>query len=219
MKLSADRFRRSAAPAGLTEEARASLLERYGLFGIRLAVVLIRNGFAEPTPLAHELARRSGLDPLLDVLDRQFQARAEALKARTALVAVENLLASRPRQGAENLAASLERLQANAHEFRELRLLAALRTSEVELVPELAAEAERLVGGQGAAAYRRLALASDAGPEVLAAEARRCLARWRAVAESPLTPRSAGEACRVVIRSCEGVLAECAGRDRQPQSA
>lgn len=219
MMLSADRFRRSAAPAGLTEEARASLLERYGLFGIRLAVVLIRNGFAEPTPLAHELARRSGLDPLLDVLDRQFQARAEALKARTALVAVEELLASRPRQGTENLAASLERLQANAHEFRELRLLAALRTSEVELVAELAAEAERLVGGQGAAAYRRLAVAPDAAPEVLAAEARDCLARWRAVAESPLTPRSAGEACRVVIRSCEGVVADCTGRHRQPQSA
>ncbi|MGN6442926.1 MAG: dynamin family protein, partial [Arthrobacter sp.] len=70
-----------------------------------------------------------------------------------------------------------------------------------------------------AAAYRRLAAAADARPEMLAAEARRCLARWRAVAESPLTARSAGEACRVVIRSCEGMLAECARGDRQPQSA
>ena len=101
----------------------------------------------------------------------------------------------------------------------QLKLLAALRTTGVELPSELAAEAERLVGGQGAAAYRRLAVAPDAGPEALAAAARRCLARWRAVAESPLTARSAGEACRVVIRSCEGVLAECAGRDRQPKSA
>jgi len=45
------------------------------------------------------------------------------------------------------------------------------------------------------------------------------LGRWRAVAESPLTARSAVEACRVVIRSCEGVLADCTGRTRQPQSA
>lgn len=219
MMLSADRFRRSQEPEGLTEEARSSLLARYGLFGIRLAVVLIRNGFPEPTPLAHELARRSGLDPLLDVLDRQFQARAEALKARTALVAVGNLLDSRPRGGSERLAASLERLQANAHEFRELRLLAALRTTGVDLAPELAAEAEQLIGGHGTAPDLRLGLAADSSPDLLAAEARRCLARWRSVAESPLTPRSALEACRVVIRSCEGVLADFAGRDSQARSA
>ena len=217
--LSADRFRRSAEPEGLTEEARASLLERYGLFGIRLAMVLVRNGFGEPTALAHELARRSGLDPLLELLDRQFQARAGALKARTALAAVEDLLASRPRQGTEQLAASLERLQAGAHEFRELRLLAALRTTGVELTPELAAEAERLIGGQGATASQRLGVAAGSAPEVLAAQARQVLGRWRGVAESPLTARSAVEACRVVIRSCEGVLADCTGRTRQPQSA
>ncbi|MDQ0799920.1 dynamin family protein [Arthrobacter sp. SLBN-112] len=217
--LSADRFRRSTDPEGLTEEARTALLERYGLFGIRLASVLIRNGFTEATPLAHELARRSGLDPLLDVLDRQFQARSEALKARTALAAVENLLASRPREGTERLAASLERLQANAHEFRELQLLAVLRTTGVDLPPELAAEAERLLGGSGAAAWVRLDLDAGSGPEALAAGARECLARWRAVAESPLTGRSAAEACRVVIRSCEGVVAECADRNRRPRSA
>jgi hypothetical protein len=219
MLLSADRFRRSGEPVALTEEARSSLLERYGLFGIRLAVVLIRNGYPEPTPLAHELARRSGLDPLLEVLDRQFQARAEALKARTVLVAVGNLRDSRPREGTQELAASLERVQANAHEFRELRLLAALRTAGVDLAPELAAEAERLIGGRGAAASLRLGMAPDSGPDVLAAEARRCLARWRRVAESPLTARSAVETCRVVIRSCEGVLADFAARDAQAQSA
>ncbi|BCW76968.1 dynamin family protein [Arthrobacter sp. NicSoilB11] len=219
MLLSADRFRRSGEPVALTEEARSSLLERYGLFGIRLAVVLIRNGYPEPTPLAHELARRSGLDPLLEVLDRQFQARAEALKARTVLVAVGNLLDSRPREGTQDLAASLERVQANAHEFRELRLLAALRTAGVDLAPELAAEAERLIGGRGAAASLRLGMAPDSGPDVLAAEARRCLARWRRVAESPLTARSAVETCRVVIRSCEGVLADFAARDAQARSA
>ncbi|MDQ0146145.1 dynamin family protein [Pseudarthrobacter niigatensis] len=223
MMLSADRFRRSAEPRELTEEARASLLERYGLFGIRLAVVLVRNGLGDPTPLAHELARRSGLDPLLELLDRQFLARAEALKARTALAAVESLLAGRPREGTERLAESLERLQANAHEFRELRLLAALRTSGVELAPELAAEAERLIGGLGAEASQRLGVASGTGPEALAAEARGVLARWRRVSENPLTARSAVEVCRVVIRSCEGVLADCTGSEtgtaRQPQSA
>ena len=219
MLLSADRFRRSPEPEGLTEAVRTALLERYGLFGIRLSSVLIRNGFTEATPLAHELARRSGLDPLLDVLDRQFQARSEALKARTALAAVEDLLASRPREGTEHLAAALERLQANAHEFRELQLLAVLRTTGMDLPPELAVEAERLIGGSGAASWVRLGLDSASGPEVLAAEARRYLARWRGVSESPLTGRPAAEACRVVIRSCEGVVAECSGRHPQPRSA
>ena len=127
--LSADRFLRAGVPEGLTAEAREQLLERFGLFGIRLAVVLIRGGFTDPTPLAHELARRSGLDPLLAMLAGQFHARADALKARTALVGVETLLRSSPAEGAGHLAAALERLQANAHEFRELRLLAALRTT------------------------------------------------------------------------------------------
>ncbi|WP_458781110.1 dynamin family protein [Arthrobacter sp. D3-16] len=216
MLLSADRFLRAAGPEGLTTAARASLLERFGLFGIRLAVVLIRSGFAEPTPLAHELARRSGLDPLLEMLGRQFQARAEALKARTALVGVETLLRTSPREGTGHLAAALERLQVNAHEFRELRLLATLRTTGVSLSPELANEAEGLIGGWGAAFHVRLGLPADAGPEQLAAEARRFLERWRAVAENPLTDRSALDACRVVIRSCEGVVAECAQLAHQP---
>lgn len=208
--LSADRFLRAAGPEELTTAARASLLERFGLFGIRLAVVLIRNGFAEPTPLAHELARRSGLDPLIDMLGRQFQARAEALKARTALVGVAALLRTSPREGTGHLAAALERLQVNAHEFRELRLLATLRTTGVSLDPELANEAEGLIGGWGAASHVRLGLEADAGPEQLADRARRYLERWRAVAENPLTDRSALDACRVVIRSCEGVVAQSA---------
>ena len=102
-------------------------------------------------------------------------------------------------------------------------MLAALRTSGVELAPELAAEAERLIGGLGAEASQRLGVASGTGPEALAAEARGVLARWRRVSENPLTARSAVEACRVVIRSCEGVLADCTGSEtgtaRQPQSA
>ncbi|WP_248758897.1 dynamin family protein [Pseudarthrobacter sp. SSS035] len=219
MLLSADRFIRATVPQGLGAEARASLLERFGLFGIRLGVVLIRSGFTEPTPLAHELARRSGLDPLLHLVARQFQARGDALKARTALVGVESLLRTAPREGAGRLAAALERLQANAHEFRELRLLATIRTTGVSLSDELAAEAEMLVGGWGAAPALRMGLVPDAGPDVVLAEARRFLNRWRTVSENPLTERSAVEACRVVMRSCEGVVAECSALQLHPQSA
>lgn len=217
MLLSADRFIRAPVPETLSAEARTCLLERFGLFGIRLGVVLIRGGFTEPTPLAHELVRRSGLDPLLNLVDRQFQARADALKARTALVGVETLLRTMPREGAGHLATALERLQANAHEFRELRLLATIRTTGLSLSTDLAAEAERLVGGYGAAPALRMGLAPDAAPEDVLAEARRCLNRWRTVSENPLAERAAVEACRVVMRSCEGVVAECTAL--HPQSA
>lgn len=208
--LSADRFLRATMPEGLRAEARASLLERFGLFGIRLGVVLIRAGFTDPTPLAHELARRSGLDPLLAMVERQFQARSEALKARTALVGVETLIRTSPHEGSGRLAAALERLQANAHEFRELRLLATLRTAGSSLSYDLAVEAERLIGGAGTDPYLRLALEPEAAPEEIMAEARECLRRWRLVSENPLTDRSGQEVCRVVMRSCEGVLADCA---------
>ncbi|MEJ1178538.1 MULTISPECIES: dynamin family protein [unclassified Pseudarthrobacter] len=208
--LSADRFLRAGVPEGLTADARASLLERFGLFGIRLGVVLIRAGFTDPTPLAHELARRSGLDPLLAMLACQFHARADALKARTALVGVESLLRASPREGSGHLLAALERLQVNAHEFRELRLLATLRTAGSSLGPDWALEAERLTGGSGTAAALRLGLEPDATPEEITTEARECLRRWRVLSENPLTDRSGQEVCRVVMRSCEGILAESA---------
>ena len=206
--LSADRFLRAGAPEGLGADARASLLERFGLFGIRLGVVLIRAGFTDPTPLAHELARRSGLDALLAMLACHFLARAEVLKARTALVGVENLLRASPREGSGHLMAALERLEVNAHEFRELRLLATLRTVGSSLGPGWALEAERLIGGAGTAAALRLGLEPDAAPEEIAAAARECLRRWRVLSENPLTDPAGQEVCRVVMRSCEGVLAE-----------
>ena len=114
---------------------------------------------------------------------------------------------------------ALEKLQANAHEFRELRLLSTLRTTGVGLNPEFAAEAEALIGGLGAASHVRLGLGPDATPEQLADEARRLLSRWRALAENPLTDRAAQDACRVVIRSCEGIVAECSVREFQRQLA
>jgi hypothetical protein len=89
----------------------------------------------------------------------------------------------------------------------------------VPISSELAAEAEGLIGGRGAAAHVRLGLEADTPPGELADEARRYLLRWRAVAENPLTDRLALDACRVVVRSCEGVLADLFARQRHRQPA
>ncbi|MFJ4172024.1 dynamin family protein [Paenarthrobacter sp. NPDC089714] len=205
--LSADRFVRATEPTGIAAETRVSLIERFGLFGIRLGVALVRGGLDDPTALAHELARRSGLGQLLQSIASLFQTRAEALKARAAVVGLEALLRNPAPEDATSLVTALERLQAGAHEFRELRLLAALRTSGVGLAPDAAAEAERLVGGSGTGAALRLGLPDDSGEDSVSDAARACLDRWRAIAENPLTEPAAVGACRVVIRSCEGMLA------------
>lgn len=207
MMLSVDRFVLASDPAGTDAETKASLVDRFGLFGIRLGVALLRGGVDDPTALAHELARRSGLGQLLQSIAALFQTRAEALKARAAVVGLEALMRTSAPEGAAQLAADLERLQAGAHEFRELKLLAALRTSGVGLAPQAAAEAERLVGGSGTAPALRLGLPGDASESRVSDAARAGLDRWHAIAGNPLTEPVALEACRVVIRSCEGMLA------------
>ncbi|MGJ3189325.1 dynamin family protein [Paenarthrobacter sp. FR1] len=207
MMLSADRFVRITEPAGLDPATKASLVQRFGLFGIRLGVALIRGGTNNPTELAHDLARRSGLGVLLDTVGYLFQSRAGALKARAAVVGLESLLRDSPKERTAPLEAALERLQAGAHEFRELKLLATLRTGGVGLGEEREAEAERLVGGRGSGPALRLGLAPEAGPVDISDAARSALNRWRLIAENPLTEPTALDACRVVLRSCEGMLA------------
>ncbi|WP_411722232.1 dynamin family protein [Mycetocola sp.] len=209
--VSVDRFARGADLAGVSSEVRIALLDRFGLFGIRLATALLRGGIADSTVLAHELARRSGLDELLRLIDAQFHARASLLKARAALVAVETLLRERPRTGTEELSASLERIQAGAHEFREMRLLATARTTRLTLAPTLTAEAERIIGGSGVELSHRLGLPDSATADELRYAALEILRRWRALAENPLTDRAATEVCRVVVRSCEAALAHLSG--------
>src|SRR4030095_7504041 len=67
--LSADRFVQATTPIALTSMEREHLLDRFGLFGVRLAVALIRQGAATTaTALSTELVRRSGLVELREVL-------------------------------------------------------------------------------------------------------------------------------------------------------
>ncbi|HEY2766357.1 MAG TPA: dynamin family protein [Pseudonocardiaceae bacterium] len=208
MLLSVDRFTRATAPVAVAAELRMTLLERFGIFGIRLTTSLIqRGGPGAAASLAPELVRRSGFAELQETLAAQFTERADMLKARSALLAVERVLREEPRPGADRLARQVERIVAGAHEFREQRLLAELRSGAVTLPPAQLAEARRLLGEDGAAAALRLGLESGADPGDLRAAALESLGRWRRQAESPLSTRAVVDACRVVVRSCEGLLA------------
>lgn len=206
--LSADRFVQPYPQVAVSAESRAALLDRFGLFGIRLATVLIQNGFTELTPLARELARRSGLDELSNLIATQFRARHSHLKSQVAVVGIETLLRQRPRAGTEAIAAALERILAGAHEFREMRLLATAQTVGTGLAPGLTVEMLRLVGSEGVSPAERLGLRPDAPRTEVRSMALMQVQRWRVRAENPLTDRGTAELCRIVVRSCEGILAQ-----------
>jgi hypothetical protein len=179
-----------------------ALLDRFGMYGIRLGVTLLRQGFATPAGLAAELARRSGLDELTTQLDVHFGARAHLLKARSGLIFLDGFLRDRTEP---ELQVEVERLLVGAHEFAEVRLLDAVRTGRVRLPGDVQAEVERLLGADGAAATARLALTGDTPARVVALAT---LGDWRRHAENPLSSRQFVHAARVIVRTCEGLLTE-----------
>ncbi|MDQ3401786.1 MAG: hypothetical protein M3548_00100 [Actinomycetota bacterium] len=195
--LSADRFAGSGFPAPLPADVRAALLARFGVFGVRVAVGLVRRGFRGHSALAAELVRTSGIGDLRESIGVCFADRAGVLKARTALIALDIVLRMEPRQAAGPVAADLERIVASAHELREVRLLAGLRTGRVAL-GDAGEEARYLVGGHGIGPAQRLAMSGDAYQAVL---------RWRAYAEAPHLGDAERRAVAVVVRSCEELVA------------
>jgi hypothetical protein len=208
LMLSADRFAQGETTIPLGPNDRRQLLDRFGLYGVRLAVALLRQReITTASQLAGELVGRSGIDRLRNVLLSQFSERRDTLKARSALNAVSRLLTMHPVAGAPELGARLEQIRSGAHEFAELRLLNALRMGEVDVRAEEEAELERLLGVSGTGITSRLGLDPDAGPETMRKALLTSLTRWRQRAENPVSSLATVTASRVVIRTCEGLYA------------
>jgi 50S ribosome-binding GTPase len=206
--LSVDRFLRGGEDGTVPADVRERLLDRFGIFGIRLSTSLIRQGADTPAALATELVARSGLRELEQVLHAQFTERRDVLKARSALLAVDRLLREDgydPR--VRPVAQEIEKVLAGAHEFVELRLLRALRSGTVTLPGADAAEGERLLGDAGTAPAARLGCDTEDTPDALRPAAFAALDRWQRHAVNPMLGRATAEACRAVVRSCEGILA------------
>lgn len=206
--LSVDRFLSSVPELGLTSTERQALLDRFGVFGVRLTTTLLRRRPTLPaTELSAELVSRSGLDDLQSVLRTLFQDRGDLLKSRSALLALDALLRAHPVTGSAPIGMELERLVASAHPFNELRVLSAVRAGWVTGRAEVIADLERVVGASGTGPAQRLGLPADAGPEELRARALDSLVQWQRRAENPLTPHDLAVASRVAVRTCEGMLA------------
>ncbi|MBF6437511.1 dynamin family protein [Nocardia cyriacigeorgica] len=210
--LSADRFARPDLPLPVAPQLRAQLADRFGLFGIRLAITLVRLGARDSTTLAAELTERSGVNELRSVLDVQFGQRADQLKAHSALSALDRVLTAYPGTAADSLLPQVRTLLADNHGFTELRLLGRLRTEEPGLPAYELAELIRLIGGSGVAAHLRLGLPAETDAGTKRAEAVAAARKWRARAQHPLADQFTATACRTAARSAEGILAQLTPR-------
>ncbi|GAA5106559.1 dynamin family protein [Haloechinothrix salitolerans] len=207
--LTADRFVDRMPELGVTSTEREELLDRFGLFGIRLATSVLRHRVASTaTELATVLTERSGIGELNQLLRSLFFDRRDVLKSRSALAALDALTRAAPRPGSEAVAADVERIMASAHPFQELRVLSAIRAGWVTGKPAVLDDLEHVIGGTGADIGQRLRLADDDSHDARVAAASAALDRWQRRAENPLTKHELAVAARVAIRSCEGMLTE-----------
>jgi replication fork clamp-binding protein CrfC len=211
--LSADRFVREDSPLPVDAATRRQLIERFGMFGIRIAVAALQIGITDSVSLADELLERSGLIALRDVIDQQFAQRSDLLKAHTALLSLRRFVADNPIYATPYIIADIDPLLADTHAFEELRLLSQLRSRPTTLNEDEMASLRRIIGGSGTDAASRLGLQPDLpydGPRAAFAAAQ----RWRRRAEHPLNDPFTTRACRAAVRSAEALVAEYAALGR-----
>ena len=209
--LSADRFVRDDPTLPVDSATRAQLLDRFGMFGLRISLALLRAGVDDADSLAADLLERSGLVALREVIDQHFAQRSDQLKSHTALIALRRFVQRHPTPATPRILADIEPLLADTHAFEELRLLSQLRSRPTTLTEDEMASLRRIIGGSGTAAASRLGLSAERpqdGPRAAFAAAQ----RWRRRAEHPLNDPFTSRACRAAVRSAEALVARYAGR-------
>ncbi|KUI07115.1 Isoniazid-inducible protein iniC [Mycolicibacterium acapulense] len=211
--LSVDRFVRDDSQLPVDAATRAALLDRFGMFGIRISIAVLRAGVSDSVALADELLERSGLVALREVIDQQFGQRSDLLKAHTALLSLRQFVQANPIYATPYILADIDPLLADTHAFEELRLLSQLRSRPTTLNDDEMASLRRIIGGSGTDAASRLGLQPDNpydGPRAAFAAAQ----RWRRRAEHPLNDPFTTRACRAAVRSAEALVAGYAARGR-----
>ena len=204
--LSADRFR-APGSSTLDVDVRDALLRRLGMFGVRFVVDLLRRGESlTATEVAGSLADRSGVPAIAETLQQRFLPRAQALQARSALIGLRSIA----RRAADSDAASgraleneLERIEASALAFTELRLLHLVLGGATQLT-ELEVNDVALLATPADDASR-VAAPSDE-PRAVANAALASVDRWRTRASAPLVDSPTREACDLAARVCESIV-------------
>lgn len=192
----------SASP--LTVEVRRALLERFGLFGVRLAVGRFRDGtVTNAADLARVMLEVSGLERLRIVLNQQFRARARTLQALSAVDSLRRI--ARETIPLPAWAQELEQLESASHELAEMRTLQTITDGEVQLAPADLRRLTLLLAAQDPAAA--VGLGPEASVEEFRAEAILAIEFWRTRAADPLLNRSTVACCETAIRAAERLFA------------
>ncbi len=205
--LSADRFVREDSSLPVDAITRVQLLDRFGMFGVRISIAVLRSGVSDSVALADELLERSGLVALRDVIDQQFAQRSDLLKSHTALRSLRRLVEVNPIPATDAIIADIDPLLADTHAFEELRLLSQLRSRPTTLNDDEVVSLRRIIGGSGTDAASRLGLTAEMphdGPRAAFAAAQ----RWRRRAEHPLNDPFTTRACQAAVRSAEALVAQ-----------
>jgi hypothetical protein len=193
-------------------ELRRDLLDRLGMFGVRIAVDLIRSkGVATAAQLAPLLVEQSGLNRLRKVLDDNFGPRAKVLQARSALVALRALardLAGSNAALADRLDREAERIEASAVDFSRMRAAHLVASGTVVVRDDERADLDRLLLADGATA---LGVSRDAGPTIVQSAALAAIERWRSRAGDPLAAPALVEVFETAARTCESLYSSVAG--------
>lgn len=205
MLLSAEQFC-DLHSSDLTVEVRRELLDRLGMFGVRVAMSEIRAGATTAAALGPRLVEHSGLPALQQVIAEHFLPRARVLQARSALVALRALARDLREAGSTEsdwLDREAERLEAGAVDFARIRAAHLLASGAASFADGRRSELDRILLGSTATAA--LGLPEQSGPEELRTAALEAVARWRDRAADPLAEPSAMEVCEVAARTAEAI--------------
>jgi signal transduction histidine kinase len=152
----------------------------------------------------------AGIPQLRETLLTELTGALDARRARSAVEALERLVAGLPAGADERLRYDVERLRSGTHELAELDLLDGIRSGSPALTADDRAEAEQLLGARGEDARARLGLPPEAGAEAVRAAAGVRLLRWQRRAAHPASGRDLSLAAAVLVVTCERLLADTA---------
>lgn len=206
--ITAERFIAAKDEALPAERARIDLVDRYGMYGICLAVALIRGGIDDAEALSCELLRRSGLEELRRVIDVQFRQRQHELKAHSVVLALHRLVRQYPVAGIEDLLVDTDEHMKRSHAFTEMQLMGQVSSGKFALPNDLTHDLEQMIGGRGSSPATRLGVDEATTDERLIALAAEQLTRWRDLLSNPLLDQSTRDACLTAERSCERMITD-----------
>ena len=218
--LGADAFLSRAA--SLPRDQAAHLLASLDLYGLGRALSFLDAQDADATSLLRHLRRISGIDSLRQLLDERFGARAELLKADSALLALERVVHQSPHaDGADGAAYALLRddlehlrLDPAMHALNELQALRICATDDgVRLPHELSGDLQRVLTETEIG--RRLGVEDQGNTSALQQAALDGAARWNAFRNGGRASPNEARVADIAYRSYS-LLYEAAGSASNP---